>query len=241
MRLPNENDINQIDQLVRACGTDVSRSQTTWQELFAKPHVKSVTVRPYKIIGQKRMSRCLQDELTQLGTMRGRESEAIASVGWSFLFSDTSNVSGAPSAQKIPFTDLFPHFALSFEYDPFRLLTGWGTTQYKCDLGGQVRRLETICSRLGKLPAGIGLIMTDFPRFTVIAGYLALAVLEIIDGYLNVWTRVGETPIELDKRMKAVRQGKHPGEIFRLKEDKSHVINIDFLREWIKSPSFDLF
>jgi hypothetical protein len=248
--LVDDEQIRQIDMLVNQVGKEVSASQSTWHE-----YKQSLTIqeRPIDRMLQLNLSARLRSTLTDLDQMTGRSADDAAVADWGFLFADTSPLAGAPSADNYMRQNQYPQFGIFIRNEPFRLLTSWGTNFYDSQqsLVKYANEYEAIVSQLGFFPVSEALLFSRYPFDALLAGHLAIRLLEIFDGYMIV-SRLDLLPAsEIDDLLNRTHQHSPASTIHRLvthfetpngrKEYVQQFIDVHFLREWIKQPSFNLF
>lgn len=259
MRLPDQEQIRQIDTLVSQIGVgkDIWYSPRLWRNYpFGEPREPRRDLRPIDRILQLKLSSRLRSMLLELDQQDQMPDDEIASVGWTFEFTNSTPLSDAPSAEKyvarFEGEEHYPIFGISIQNEPFRLLTGWGTSEYssKKSVEEHAAEFEKIVALLDRFPVAQGMLLSKFPYDCLLAGYLGIQLLEILDAYLVLSVRDISTPLELAKIHDQVRQGTYPGRMYQiitefetasgLRRHVKYLVDATFLREWMKHPAYTL-
>lgn len=245
--LITEEQIKQIDTVVHACGDEVSSTRKLWQDEFK--HVSKINnERPIDVMQKRTKSANLQSALREINKNNPIDPQALASIAWGFLFSDASMFTDAPD----PANYSLPYFGISIEQQAFRLLVPWGTTAYHGDkaINEEMQRLEVICDQIGYMPIATGLIVSKFPYDCVLAGFLSVELLRILDCRLLLALKGSSEALE--HVYEQVTAGDFPGSMQRLLFEykdyqgelatyTQYLVDLEFLQAWMKHPSYTLY
>jgi hypothetical protein len=241
-----------IDTLIQQIGAKTSLSENLWKEIQGSAQFRNISKLPIDTFIDRTSSEKLKHFLLSRRDYVLHNSQLQIDRTWTFKFADSSPLEGAPNAAKYYFEDTPPTFAAHLSHDLWRLMTGWGTSEFSDERGkGEVlHKLEQVFTQLNYLPFATLFLIGLFPHDCLLLGYLALWIMENFSGLLRIDSRTVDTLQNLDQLWQQNQTGDFPGKIYRFSESYEtangtrtyvwHVIDAEFLRAWIVMPDFNL-
>jgi hypothetical protein len=245
--------VQKINALIHRIGVNISPSEQRWKELPGSAQARGETELPIDKFIERASSGDLKQHLLARRDYLIERPELQINRQWSFQFANSTPFIGAPSADKYAREGIFPTFAIILTHDLWRLMTGWGTSEFSSERGirDTYSKLEHVYAALGTLPFASLFMMSPFPYDGLLMGYLALWVMDYLAGFLEVQSRTIDIPENLDRLVDQNQRGEFPGKIYRFVNTYDtpqgarthiwHVVDADFLREWITRSEFGLF
>lgn len=245
--------VQTLDALIHQIGVNVTSNEQHWKDMPGSAQAAGEARFPIDLVIGKASSDALKHHLMNRRDFLDAHPVLQLDRSWSFEFASTVPFPDAPHADKYAREGVYPFFGMVLTHDVWRLMTGWGTSEYSSELGVRDRysELEAVFASLNALPVATVSLISRFPFDSLLMGYLALWIMDYLGGLLVIRSRTTDIPKTLDELLERNRRGDFPGKIDRFTDTYQtpsktltlvwHVVDADFLREWIKHPDFGLY
>lgn len=243
--------IRQVNTLFQKCAGQqkLGMQAKSWRDQIRGKNGLSNLYKRYAQRLQYEMSPELKAEFVRLTPLITNLS-ATAAYRWYFKMDEQAEFMHTPALENYTFGHYLPRYRFNLSQNFLNeALYGFFSPS---DLETAMSRLEATVAELGQLPSAYMEGMLDVPRDYRLLGYIIIELLDMLGGWWVVWRRSRDTWDVLAGLSEAITAGLLPGNIKSIRyletcktgkqiEHIQYIVDAEFLRAWIKLPSFRYF